>query len=113
MAPGLVTRALVMQHPTNGIKRVAGGFCWPACLLGPLWAIAKRLWLISLLLVLALLPIILVDEYAEAKNNLPLTVLALGLYISYMFICGKYGNRWVSWTLQGRGYQLLPDENQP
>jgi uncharacterized protein DUF2628 len=102
-----------MQHPTNGTVEVPPGFSWPAFLLGPIWAMAKRLWLVFGLLILAALPIALIDALSEAQDSIALALLTLVLSIVYMFVCGKYGNIWWQWTLERRGFQLVTDSNEP
>jgi uncharacterized protein DUF2628 len=106
-------RSVRMRHPAKGTVEVPMGFSWPALLLGPLWAIVKRLWLVFLLLVLALVPIAFVDLYSEANRNIALTVVALVLYIVYMYVCGRYGNDWWRWTLTRRGFVRVEEPHEP
>jgi hypothetical protein len=96
---------VVFEHPRKGKVEVPLGFSWPAFLLGPLWAIVKRLWLICSVLVLAALPITFIDLYAEAHKSIGLTFVALGLIIAYMVVCGRFGNAWWVWTLKRRGFE--------
>jgi hypothetical protein len=102
-------RILVMRHPTKGTATIPLGFSWPAFLLGPLWALAKRLWLVFALLLLGLIAITVLDLYAETRLNIALILFVLVLSMAYMYVCGKYGNAWWRWTLEKRGYQSAVD----
>jgi hypothetical protein len=109
-----VKSAVVFEHPTKGKIEVPVGFSWPACLLGPIWAIAKRLWLVCFLLVLTSLPFALVDLSVSDRKGIALTLVTLMLSFVYMYICGKFGNAWWRWTLKRRGFQpLTVDESRP
>lgn len=99
-----------MQHPAKGIVEVPLGFSWPALLLGPMWAIVKRLWLVFGFLLLALILITFVDLYSKASHSIALTVVPLVFYIAYMYVCGKYANAWWRWTLERRGFQLVREQ---
>ena len=49
---------------------------------------------------------ILYDEYvAQPSGSLAQAVLMLFLYFAYMFVCGKYGNRWIALNLEKRGFE--------
>ena len=101
-------KTLVLVHPSRRTVAVKHGFSWPAFFLGPLWALVKRLWLHFGLLLAALLPIIVVDEYAEHLHSPMLGFVAMTLYLAYMLICGYFGNRWLRATLRKRGYAVSP-----
>ena len=105
-------RTLVLQHPTKGTAQVPLGFSWAALLLGPLWAMAKRLWFVSALLVLVAIPIVVIDLYSEAEQSIPLMGLASVLGIAYMLVCGKFASSWWRWTLERRGYQLVREDRE-
>jgi len=102
-----------MRHPDKGTVDVPIGFSWPALVLGPLWAIAKRLWLVSFLLLLALVPLVFVDLYSKANRSIGLSVIALILYGVYMYVCGRYANDWWRWTLARRGFLRAEESHEP
>jgi hypothetical protein len=106
-------RTLLLQHPTRGTAHVSLGFSWAALLLGPIWAIAKRLWLVLALLIVTAMPLYLVHLYAEEKRSITLTAVDLVLCLVYAYICGRYGNSWWRWTLERRGFHLVREENEP
>jgi len=105
MAPRRETSAsVVMRHRQKPPQQFKLGFSIGAFLLGPLWAIYRRLWLVLMFMLLAYVPVVFLDEYAQANKNRSLLFPVLGLYLAYMIICGVYGNRWRKWTLERRGY---------
>ena len=105
-------RTVEMRHPTRGTVEIPLGFSWPALVLGPLWALVKRLWMVFLLLVLGLVAITIVQLYAETSLNVTLILISLALSAVYMYACGKYGNAWWRWTLEQRGYQVAASEKE-
>jgi len=94
-----------LEHPSGASINIKSGFSWPAFFLGPLWALTKRMWLLLFLLTLALLPLFALDAYAEYKKSVPLSFLVLVLLNGIMFICGRYGNRWLYAKLLKQGYK--------
>ena len=106
-------RTSIMLHSEKDTQRVAIGFCWPALIFGPFWALAKRLWLVCFLLLLGFVPIVFVEAYAQAQGSVTLASVTVVLCIAYVFICGKYGNAWLRWTLERRGYRLIEEKNKP
>jgi Protein of unknown function (DUF2628) len=101
---------LAKYHLTSpkGLKRtVRKGFSWTAFLLGPLWALIKRSWIVFFLITIPFVGIVFVDEMfvQNTKSFWPM-ISSLGVYLVHMFICGKYGNQLLVWELQKRGYRL-------
>jgi len=81
------------------IVLVKEGFCWPAFLFGPLWALARGLWGVALgLLVLALAAVL-------AGPLLPLgTVAWTATAAGAALAVGHTANDLRRWTLERRGY---------
>lgn len=103
----MTAKAIVFTHPSGKAAHVKLGFCWPAFLLGPAWALLKRLWLHLVALIAVLLPIVYLDGYAEHTRSLILNLIALALYIGYMVVCGRYGNYWLRSALIKKGYRAV------
>lgn len=80
------------------------GFSWSAFTFGPLWAIAKRQWVLFLILCIAQLPITVLYSLAEQREDAALTVLSLLVAIAYMAVFGVYANRWHRYFLERKGY---------
>jgi hypothetical protein len=91
---------------------VKRGFSWPAFLFGPIWAAIKRAWLLFFILSVVYLLVLAFDLlYVGESNNLLLLLLLLALYLSYMTVCGLYGNRWLARALLRKGYVRTGDVN--
>jgi hypothetical protein len=94
---------IYFKHPTSDkTVPVATGFNWPACLLGFIWAFAKKLWTIALLMLLANLIISLIGLMGWGGD-----VASLMLSLLFAAFCGYNANRWHRRTLERRGYIAL------
>ena len=100
-------KIIVLMHPSRKVAQVKVGFSWPAFLLGPLWAFVKRLWWHFFALILVLKMTNFVTDYALSSKSLLSIFLDLGISLTYMGICGVYGNRWLMKTLLKRGYVVV------
>ncbi|CAG4928111.1 DUF2628 domain-containing protein [Paraburkholderia saeva] len=94
---------IYLQHvETHETIAVATGFSWPACLLGPFWAVMRRLWLIALLM-LAVDILITVIGLAGVTADLASFVLS----IAFAAYCGVNGNKWHREALERKGFVAL------
>ena len=100
MAIFTVQRPVDQAHLPATAVLIKEGFCWPALFVPSLWAIANRLWLVLLLMVLALLVLIVI------AGPLPGTVV-LGLYLLGRLYLALEANGLRRWTLARRGYELV------
>ena len=100
----MATQRILLKHPSGKAAEIKKGFSWPACFLGPLWALVKRLWLLFFVLVAVIVPINIFADYADHIKSLPLIFTSLLLFIAYMYICGRYANGWLHAALLKRGY---------
>ena len=93
----------VYKHPTRGCKAVKIGFCWPACLLGPLWMLFCGLWEQGGIF----LGVFLVFRVMDAAFP-PFLILTIPATIFLAIaVFGLRGNRWRGTNLQARGYDLV------
>ena len=79
---------------------VKEGFCWPALFIAPLWLIYRRMWLVLLFYVLALVGLGFASERADG----PL-LSAIGVLSAFWF--ALEANELRRWTLSRRGWRLL------
>lgn len=92
------------------VVRVKVGFCWFAALFGPLWAMVKRSWRLAFLLALSFSGLVFFDEaFVKDSRNLWLLIPMLLGYISFIVVCGKYGNAWLVSELLRKGYSAGPE----
>ena len=81
------------------IVPVKEGFCWPAFLFGPLWALWHGLWVVALWL-LALTAVIGAVGAVFALDAVTATALSLGTAVAV----GSGANDLRRWTLERRGF---------
>ena len=87
--------------PGESIVLVEEGFCWPAFLLSPLWALWHRLWLAAVILVCAgaMVP---AAAYVFGPDPISHGAASLGVAV----LIGYFANDLRRWTLERRGYRL-------
>lgn len=75
------------------------GFCWPALIFGPFWAIWHRFWLVLLALVVVIVSIEAVGLFAGDTASAMLSTLA---WIGFAFVANDARR----WTLERRGWRF-------
>ena len=94
---------IYLQHSvTRETSAVGTGFSWPACLLGPFWAVMRRLWRVALLMV-AVDVLLSVIGLAGVTADLASLVLS----IAFAAYCGMNGNKWHRQALERKGFVAL------
>ncbi|HEY1999999.1 DUF2628 domain-containing protein [Paraburkholderia sp.] len=95
-----MTEQIYLQHPASNERvAVSTGFSWSACLLGFIWALMKRLWLLAVLLLAVDLIITLIGFVGAAAD-----VISLILSIAFAIYCGMNANQWHRRALERKGY---------
>ena len=95
----------LFRSPTGETVRVKMGFSWRAFAWESLWALARRIWLLLLLLgVVGYVGIVIDPEFFHKSRNVPLLLLLFGLYVCYMAVCGACASRWLIRSLRRRGF---------
>ena len=98
-----MTERTYLRHPTKDeTVEVKAGFSWAAFLLGFVWALMKRMWLVGLLMLAADLAIGLIGFAGVTAD-----VISLGLSIVFAIYCGMRGNQWYRRDLERKGYVVL------
>ena len=87
--------------PGDSIVLVEEGFCWPAFLLSPLWALWHRLWLVAAIL-LGAGAIVSAAAYLLGPDPISHGAASLGTAV----LIGYFANDLRRWTLDRRGYRL-------
>lgn len=95
---------LIFQHDSGATALVHVGFSWAAFFWGPLWAVAKRQWLLFILLCLAQIPSVVVSASAELRHDAGLFAFSMLLFVAYMIVCGAFANRWHRRFLERQGF---------
>lgn len=92
-------------NPDRGFVRVKTGFSWPAFFFGTLWAVAKGLWLVALVMLVPEAALWFCSGYAEARGDAGLAGLGLLFQIGYRLVYGRYANAWWRAKLVRQGYR--------
>jgi hypothetical protein len=77
------------------------GFCWPAFLLGALWALACGMWLRAAAMILAAAALMAALALAGADAT-----TALAAWVGFALILGFGGNDWLRARLERRGLRF-------
>jgi ABC-type proline/glycine betaine transport system permease subunit len=94
---------IYLQRPgQDDVVAVATGFSWGALLLGFVWAMSKRMWFATFVMLGVSTILFLSGLWGD-------TIGTIGLVLSVLFgiACGVYGNQWHRWTLERRGYVVM------
>jgi hypothetical protein len=93
----------VYHHPVRGYEAVKNGFSWPGFFFTWIWAFAKGLPGIAVLLLVACL-LTQVFWVFRDLNLLPLGVVGV---LAVALVVGFQGNHWREKSLTRRGYRLM------
>ena len=95
-------------HESSGSKAsgqevllVKEGFCWPALLFAPLWALWHRMWPVAFVLWAAYVALVYLPEWVAGGD-----VWARLGWAAMLAVMGFLGNDLRRWTLGLRGYDL-------
>ncbi len=100
-----MTKSRLFFVATSGATAIVDtGFSWGAFIFGPLWAVAKRQWVLFLILCIAQLPFTILYVLAEQREDTALSALSLLVALVYMGACGVFANRWHRYFLERNGY---------
>lgn len=84
-----------------GLVAVKRGWSWPAFFFGFIWAAAKSLWLVFLLMLLAEVIAAIIMNQMNPETASGFNIL---FAIVYSVFCGSEGNSWRSKDLKKKGY---------
>lgn len=94
-------RGKAPRHPDELYVLVKDGFSWPAFFFGPLWALANRLWVVSVLVIVVLIAIGMLTRALEGGE-----ALQAWLLLGFAVLLGFHGNDLRQWSLERAGYEL-------
>ena len=94
-----------LQHralsPDRNAVVIAEGFCWPAFLVAPVWALANRMWFTAVGVVTAYVLLMLCAGLAGLDDG-----TALALIVGAAVIVGFCANDWRRTALEARGWKM-------
>ncbi len=88
-------------EPDRDVVLVGEGFCWPAFLVAPLWALWHRLWLVFIVVAVCGIALDLALDFAGADS---VTGVICGL--AFSAIVGFGANDWRRASMTRRGYRM-------
>ena len=98
----------IYVNPQGSYEAVKQGWSWPAWLFGVIWSLTKRLWALS---VGVLLSFFILRFIASAGGDIGKAIDVFmtlgGLVIGICF--GAYGNQWREANLLSRGFEYKGD----
>jgi hypothetical protein len=95
---------IFLRHPAKDeTVEVRTGFSWAAFLLGFIWALMKRMWLVGTLMLAVDLALSFIG-FASVSAD----VVSFVLSIAFAIYCGMRGNQWHRRDLERKGYVALP-----
>ncbi|WP_445819096.1 DUF2628 domain-containing protein [Aquabacterium sp. A3] len=106
--PYLIPYKSVLVRSDGKRVGIKSGFCWPAAIFGWMWTAYHRAWRLSLILAVTAFGLLALDHLFFSNTQNPLwSLLTIGAYASYMFICGKNGYALLEKDLQRVDYTAL------
>lgn len=94
----------IFKHPSGAIEAVKQGWSWPAFFFGFVWAMMKKMWKLSIGVVLAILVIGFITGIAASEEMGEAILNGIGMTANLMF--GVHGNSWREESLTARGFAL-------
>jgi Protein of unknown function (DUF2628) len=97
----------VYKHPSLGAEAVKVGFSWPAAFLIVIWMLAKKLWTLAGLWVLAYIVLAFVQDAALKSHSTGAILIILAGHLALGLIPAFKGNEWRIKNLRKRGYEFV------
>ena len=97
----------VYKHPSLGAEAVKVGFSWPAAFFNLIWMLAKKLWTLAGLWVLAYIVLSIIQDAAFKSHSTGAILIVLAGHLALALIPAFKGNEWRIKNLTNRGYEFL------
>jgi len=97
----------VYKHPSLGAEAVKVGFSWPAAFLIVIWMLAKKLWMLAGLWVLAYIVLAIIQDVALNSPSIGGILVILAGHLALGLIPAFKGNEWRIKNLTKRGYEFV------
>ncbi|MEN8133173.1 MAG: DUF2628 domain-containing protein [Pseudomonadota bacterium] len=95
----------VYKHPILGYEPIKQGFSWPGFFFTWVWAFVKKIWVIGVVLLIAVL---IANNIGFALTDVGVGGAFIGLFLTLipMISAGMLGNDWRKDSMRRRGYNL-------
>jgi phage shock protein PspC (stress-responsive transcriptional regulator) len=97
----------VYKHPSLGAEAVKVGFSWPAAFLMVIWMLAKKLWTLAGLWILAYIVLAIIQDAALKSHSTSAILIILAGHLALGLIPAFKGNEWRIKNLTMRGYEFV------
>lgn len=97
----------VYKHPSLGAEAVKVGFSWPAAFLIVIWMLAKKLWTLAGLWVLAYIVLAIIQDAALKSHSTGAIPIILAGHLVLGLIPAFKGNEWRIKNLTKLGYEFV------
>jgi Protein of unknown function (DUF2628) len=97
----------VYKHPSLGTEAVKVGFSWPAAFFIVFWMLAKKLWTMAGLWILAYIVLTIVQDTALKSGGAGVILIVLIAHLALALIPAFKGNEWRVKNLTKRGFKFV------
>lgn len=97
----------VYKHPSLGTEAVKVGFSWPAAFFIVFWMLAKKLWTLTGLWILAYIVLAMIQDAALKSLSTGAILMVFAGHFALGLIPAFKGNEWRIRNLTKRGYEFV------
>ncbi|MGW8285308.1 MAG: DUF2628 domain-containing protein [Candidatus Deferrimicrobiaceae bacterium] len=97
----------IYKHPSLGAEAVKVGFSWPAAFFVVFWMLAKKLWTLAGLWVLAYIVLARIQDAALKSLSTGGIIIVLAGHLVLGLVPAFKGNEWRMRNLTKRGYEFV------
>lgn len=97
----------VYKHPSGGAEAVKVGFSWPAASFIVFWMLAKKLWTLAGLWILAYFVLTIIQDTAIKSGGAGVILIVLIAHLALALIPAIKGNEWRIKNLTKRGFEFV------
>jgi hypothetical protein len=97
----------VYNHPSLGTEAVKVGFSWPAAFFIVFWMLAKKLWTLAGLWILAYIVLAMIQDAVLKSLSTGGVFIVLAGHLALGLVPAFKGNEWRIRNLTRRGYEFV------
>lgn len=97
----------VYKHPSLGAEAVKVGFSWPAAFFIVIWMLAKKLWVVAGLWIVAYIVLTIIQDAAVKSGSAGSILIVLAGHLALGLFPAFKGNEWRIKNLLKRGFEFV------